>query len=87
MASEPQSIGSGGIHDYGGRPFADLPPPPKEVHELFEWEKNVDALVGCLVAKKIMTVDMLRRGIERCLLCGAMRGWVLLAALHRKDQT
>lgn len=42
------SIGSGGIHDYGGQPFEGLPPPPMEGHVLAPWEKQVDALVACL---------------------------------------
>jgi hypothetical protein len=58
------SIGSGGIHDYGGQAYEGLPPPPMAGHVLEPWEKNVDALVGCLRAQNLITVDQLRRGIE-----------------------
>lgn len=58
------TIGSGGIHDYGGQPYQGLPPPPLESHVLTPWEKQVDALVAVLRSKDLITVDQLRRGIE-----------------------
>ncbi|KAI9006877.1 nitrile hydratase [Hyaloraphidium curvatum] len=63
-ASQPPSIGAGGIHDYGGQDFSALPRPDMAGHDLAPWEKQVDALVACLRAKNLLTVDMLRRGIE-----------------------
>lgn len=51
-------------HDLGGAPrflceAVDLQP-----HELTELDRNVDALRSLLSAKKLMSVDELRRGIE-----------------------
>jgi hypothetical protein len=33
-------------------------------HDMAPWEKKVDAILRLLVAKEIMTLDELRRGIE-----------------------
>jgi len=48
-------------HDMGG-----LPAGPVETGErdYAVWEKKVDAILRLLVAKQVMTVDELRRGIE-----------------------
>ena len=51
-------------HDMGGVPkflceAVDLQP-----HALTDFDRDVDALRGVLSAKKIMTVDELRRGVE-----------------------
>jgi hypothetical protein len=48
-------------HDMGGLPAG---PVERSEHEHAPWEKKVDAILRLLVAKKIMTLDELRRGIE-----------------------
>jgi len=48
-------------HDMGGLEAGAVRP---DEHDYAPWEKRVDALLRLLVAKRIMTVDELRRGIE-----------------------
>lgn len=48
-------------HDMGG---LDAGPIDREEHAHAPWEKKVDALLRLLLAKKLMTLDELRRGIE-----------------------
>ena len=49
------------VHDMGG---LDGPPVERAEHEYAPWEKKVDAILRLLLAKKVMTLDELRRGIE-----------------------
>ena len=51
-----------GVHDRGGWP-TDAPIYRSE-HELADWEVLTDALMSALVARGLMNVDQLRRGIE-----------------------
>jgi hypothetical protein len=51
-------------HDLGGVPKFLCEPVDIAPHELTEFDRDVDALRGVLGAKKIMSVDELRRGIE-----------------------
>jgi hypothetical protein len=48
-------------HDMGGLEAPAIAP---DEHDHAPWEKRVDALLRLLVAKGLMTVDELRRGIE-----------------------
>ena len=48
-------------HDMGGLPAGALDLTP---HGHAAWEKKVDAVLRLLVARKVMTLDELRRGIE-----------------------
>ena len=48
-------------HDMGGLPAAEV---IASEHDFALWEKRVDALLVLLSAKKLMTVDELRRNIE-----------------------
>src|SRR4051794_3666434 len=48
-------------HDLGGRP---APTVEASEHDYAPWEKRVDAILRLLTAKRLMTVDELRRGIE-----------------------
>lgn len=48
-------------HDMGGLPAG---PVERIEHDLAPWEKKVDAVLRLLTAKKVMTLDELRRGIE-----------------------
>lgn len=48
-------------HDMGGAPAG---PVERTEHELEPWEKRVDAVVRLLLAKKLMTLDEMRRAIE-----------------------
>jgi hypothetical protein len=48
-------------HDMGGLPAG---PIDRHEHDLLPWEKQVDALLRLLMAKRVMTLDELRRGIE-----------------------
>ena len=50
------------MHDRGGWP-TDAPIDRSE-HELADWEVLTDALMSALVARGLMNVDQLRRGIE-----------------------
>ena len=51
-------------HDLGGVSKYMCEPVNTEVHALTDFDKQVDALRQILGAKKIMSVDELRRGIE-----------------------
>ncbi|HTU53004.1 MAG TPA: nitrile hydratase [Acetobacteraceae bacterium] len=51
-------------HDLGGAPKYFCQGIDKEAHALTDFDKEVDAIRQALGAKKIMTVDELRRGIE-----------------------
>jgi Nitrile hydratase beta subunit len=48
-------------HDLGGEPAG---PVERHEHDHAPWEKKVDALLRLLLAKEIMTLDELRRGVE-----------------------
>lgn len=48
-------------HDMGG---LEAGPIDQDEHAHAPWEKKVDALLRLLLAKKLMTLDELRRGIE-----------------------
>ncbi|MCB2054313.1 MAG: nitrile hydratase subunit beta [Geminicoccaceae bacterium] len=48
-------------HDMGG---LDAGPIDRHEHDHAPWEKQTDAIMRLLVAKGVMTVDELRRGIE-----------------------
>jgi hypothetical protein len=51
-------------HDLGGAAKFMCEPVDIEPHALTEFDREVDALRGMLGAKKLMTVDELRRGVE-----------------------
>ena len=51
-------------HDLGGVSKFLCEPVDVEPHALTDFDKEVDALRGILGAKRVMTVDELRRGIE-----------------------
>lgn len=51
-------------HDLGGASRFMCEAVDVEPHELTDFDREVDALRGILGAKKVMTVDELRRGIE-----------------------
>lgn len=48
-------------HDVGGEPAG---PIDRRERELDAWEKRVDAIVRLLLAKRLMTLDEMRRAIE-----------------------
>jgi hypothetical protein len=48
-------------HDLGGAPAGPVEP---HEHELEPWEKRVDAILRLLLAKGVLTLDELRRGVE-----------------------
>jgi hypothetical protein len=48
-------------HDMGGEPGG---PIERQEHDLAPWEKRVDAVLRLLLAKGVLTLDELRRGIE-----------------------
>jgi hypothetical protein len=48
-------------HDMGGLPAGPVVP---HEHELEPWEKRVDAILRVLLAKGVLTLDELRRGVE-----------------------
>src|SRR3954453_20492760 len=48
-------------HDMGGLAAG---PVERHEHELAGWEKKVDAVLRLLLAKGVLTLDELRRGIE-----------------------
>jgi hypothetical protein len=48
-------------HDMGG---LEAGPVDRTQHDHAAWEKKVDAILRLLVAKRVMTLDELRRGIE-----------------------
>ena len=49
------------VHDLGG---LEAGPVDLGEHDYAPWEKKVDAIMRLLVAKGVITVDELRRGIE-----------------------
>jgi hypothetical protein len=49
-------------HDMGGEPAG--PVERHDEHDHAPWEKRVDAILRLLVAKRVITLDELRRGIE-----------------------
>lgn len=51
-------------HDLGGAPKYLCQRIEREAHALTDFDKEVDAIRQALGARKIMTVDELRRGIE-----------------------
>lgn len=51
-------------HDLGGAPKFMCEPVDTEPHGLTGFDRQVDALRQMLAAKKLMTVDQMRRGIE-----------------------
>jgi hypothetical protein len=48
-------------HDVGGGPAG---PIERHEHDHAPWEKKVDAILRLLLAKKVITLDELRRGVE-----------------------
>jgi hypothetical protein len=48
-------------HDMGGLPAGPVEP---HEHDPAPWEKKVDAILRLLLAKGVMTLDELRRGVE-----------------------
>jgi hypothetical protein len=48
-------------HDMGGAPAG---PVASHEHEFEPWEKRVDAILRVLLAKEVLTLDELRRGVE-----------------------
>jgi hypothetical protein len=48
-------------HDMGGLPAG---PVERSEHALEPWEKKVDAILRLLLAKGLITLDELRRGVE-----------------------
>ena len=48
-------------HDMGGEPGG---PIERHEHELAVWEKRVDAVLRVLLAKGVLSLDELRRGVE-----------------------
>jgi hypothetical protein len=48
-------------HDMGGLPAG---PVDRREHDPAPWEKRVDAILRLLLAKRVMTLDELRRGVE-----------------------
>ena len=56
------SVPPSGVHDRGGLPSAE--PIDRSTHELADWERLTNALVGVLRHRGLFTVDELRRGIE-----------------------
>jgi hypothetical protein len=52
------------MHDLGGVSQFMCEPVDTEPHALTDFDREVDALVGILRSRGLMTVDELRRGIE-----------------------
>ena len=50
------------VHDMGGQPSRE--PIDRSEHELADWERLTNALVGVLRHRGLINVDELRRGIE-----------------------
>jgi hypothetical protein len=48
-------------HDLGGEPAGAI---DRHEHDQAPWEKKVDAIVRLLLAKRLMTLDEMRRAIE-----------------------
>jgi nitrile hydratase subunit beta len=53
------------MHDIGGVSRYLCEPVDTGPHELTDFDREVDAIRGILGAKKVMSVDELRRGIEQ----------------------
>jgi hypothetical protein len=51
-------------HDLGGAPRFLCEPIDRAPHALTDFDRTVDAIRGILGAKRVMSVDELRRGIE-----------------------
>lgn len=52
-------------HDMGGLPAGPVDPhAPGAEHDYAPWEKRVDAILRLLAARRLITTDELRRGIE-----------------------
>jgi len=51
-------------HDMGGVPRFLCEPVDTRPHALNDFDRDVDAIRGVLGAKKVMSVDELRRGVE-----------------------
>jgi hypothetical protein len=60
----PEENSNRAHHDLGGVPKFLCEPVDIEPHALTDFDKEVDALRQILGAKKVMSVDELRRGIE-----------------------
>jgi hypothetical protein len=66
LARKMVQVGGRGHHDVGGQPAGKVEP---EEHDYELWERRVDALMmllsGVKCAKRLITVDELRKNIER----------------------
>jgi hypothetical protein len=66
LARKMVQVGAQGHHDMGGQPAGKVEP---EEHDYQLWERRVDALMmllsGVKGAKRLITVDELRKNIER----------------------
>jgi Nitrile hydratase beta subunit len=66
LARKMVEVGARGHHDMGGQPAGKVEP---EEHDYDLWERRVDALMmllsGVKGAKRLITVDELRKNIER----------------------
>jgi hypothetical protein len=66
LARKMVAVGARGHHDMGGQPAGKVEP---EEHDYDLWERRVDALMmllsGVKGAKRLITVDELRKNIER----------------------
>ena len=64
MTNDPAAHGPRAHHDMGGIPKYACAPIETGPHGLTAFDKEVDAIRQILGAKKVMSVDELRRGIE-----------------------
>jgi len=66
LAKKMLEVGARGMHDMGGQPAGKVEP---DEHDYELWERRVDALMmllsGVKGAKRLITVDELRKNIER----------------------
>jgi hypothetical protein len=66
LARKMDEVGARGVHDMGGLPAGKVEP---DEHDYELWERRVDALMmllsGVKGAKRLITVDELRKNIER----------------------
>jgi hypothetical protein len=66
LAKKRLEVGARGMHDMGGQPAGKVEP---DEHDYDLWERRVDALMmllsGVKGAKRLITVDELRKNIER----------------------
>ena len=66
LSRKMREVGMRGFHDMGGLPAGEVKP---EEHDYELWERRVDALMmllsGVKGAKRLITVDELRKNIER----------------------